>query len=227
MKRFLISCAKPLAILAVAALAVGCASQKRLETENRQLKEQVKRLSDALASGDTDSIGLTEENARLAEELAGARAASAAKDSELDDMSKRLAAKGFDVSVSGGTVTVTLPAKILYASGSATITSSGKKKLKTLADELNGEFADFEIEVQGHTDNDPIKKTKGKYESNWELSYARAQKVLYYLVKSGRIKPQRIHASAYGEHHTAASNATATGKSSNRRVEIRLSRSAK
>lgn len=227
MKRFLISYVKPLAILAVAVLAVGCVSQKRLEAENRLLKEQVKHLSDALASGDSSAMGLSDENAQLADDLAKARAALAAKDSELDEMSKRLAAKGFDVSVSEGTITVTLPAKILYASGSAIITSSGKKKLKTLATELNKEFADFEIEIQGHTDNDPIKKTKGKYESNWELSHTRAQNVLYYLVKSGRIKPQRIHASAYGEYHPTASNASSAGKSKNRRVEIALSKSAK
>lgn len=217
MSRFATRFVIPFAVMAVVA---GCASTTRLKAENNQLKDQVKRLSDALASSDAEKQRLADRNAELEDSLSRSSADIAAKDNELEDMRQRLAGKGFDVSVTGGTVVVNLPTQILYASGSAVITSAGKDKLRTLASELKGDFADFKVEVQGHTDTDPIRKTKDKYKSNWELSYDRAQTVAYYLMESAGIKPERVHVSAYGEHTPVASNATEDGKSKNRRVQV-------
>ena len=141
-------------------------------------------------------------------------------------MRQRLADRGFDVSLQEGYVMVNLPTRILYASGSAQLSSSGKAKLADLAAELKGEFADYLIEVQGHTDTDPIRRTKDKYKSNWELSYDRAQTVAYYLINDAGIEPERIHVSAYSKYKPVASNETEEGKARNRRVEIAVMKPA-
>lgn len=226
MSGIILKLGKIAAVLVVSAVVVGCAGMRRLEAENADLKRQVNRLSEALAGGNAESQRLAERNAELENQLAGATADVAAMDSELEEMRQALADRGFDVSVTEGTVVVNLPAHVLYASGSAVISASGKKKLSDLASELKSGFADFEIEVQGHTDTDPIVKTKDKYKSNWELSYDRAQTVAYYLMEGAGISPDRIHVSAYGQYDTVASNTTKEGKSQNRRVEIAVMRLA-
>ena len=120
----------------------------------------------------------------------------------------------------------TMPQKVLYQSGSAVISTGGRGLLQQLAAALNSDFKDFTIEIQGHTDTDPISRTKDKYKSNWELSYDRAQTVAYYLISSGKVSPNRVHVSAYGEYNPVAANTSATGKAKNRRVEIVVIRPA-
>ena len=73
------------------------------------------------------------------------------------------------------------------------------------------------IDVIGHTDTDPIKKSPWK--DNWELSMQRALSVLRYLTKKG-IADDKIRAVGRGESQPIASNNTVSGKARNRRVEI-------
>jgi chemotaxis protein MotB len=205
-----------LAVLAVG--VVGCASTK-MKQENEQLKAQVNKLSDALAASEDESRRLKEENVGVSGELSKTKAEYAAKESELQAVTKKLQGQGFEVSMREGVMTVTLPQKLLYTSGSADLTKSGRDKLATLGKTLNADLKGFPVEVQGHTDNEPIHATKDKYKSNWELSYDRAQTVAYSLIKSG-IESKRIHVSAYGEFRPVAANTTNDGKARNRRVEI-------
>ena len=203
---------------------VGCATSK-MKQENESLKTQVRNLTDELAAAKEENSRLSQEKVGVESELSQTRAEYAAKQKELEAMTKKLAGQGFDVKMRGGMMVVTMPQKILYASGKAELTSTGKDKLKQLAQTLNQELKGFPIEVQGHTDTDPIVRTKDKYKSNWELSYDRAQTVVYYLVSVG-VDSKRIHASAYGEYSPVASNANADGKARNRRVEIIVMQSA-
>ncbi len=214
------------AVLVAIAVAAGCAGPRRIQAENAELRRQVDRLSEALAAGEAQAQRLEERNAQLERQLAGVTADMAARESELEQMRRRLADQGFDVSVTEGTVVVNLPTHILYASGSAAITGSGRDRLGQLAEQLKAGFADFKIQVQGHTDTDPIQRTRDRYKSNWELSYDRAQTVAYYLIENAGISPERIHVAAFGEHAPIASNATPEGKAQNRRVEIAVMRMA-
>jgi len=94
------------------------------------------------------------------------------------------------------------------------VSSEGKAVLDRVAVLLNSEFAGATIQVEGHTDTDPIRKLKPYYKNNWELGYARAQSVMSYLVSRG-VDPRRLRATSYGEHQPISSN-----KAKNRRVEI-------
>jgi chemotaxis protein MotB len=79
------------------------------------------------------------------------------------------------------------------------------------------------IRVEGHTDNVAISdRLKQKFPTNWELSTARASNVVRFLQEQVGIEPERLHAIGLSEYHPIASNATAKGRSQNRRIEIGL-----
>ncbi len=118
-----------------------------------------------------------------------------------------------------GTITVTLDNTILFASGKADLKSATSAELDQIASVLLQQYRDKDVSVVGHTDTDPINKTRDQWKDNWELSSERALSVLRYLVKKG-IRPERIKAVAAGEFRPVASNSTASGKAKNRRVEV-------
>ena len=127
--------------------------------------------------------------------------------------------EGYDVAFdpSAGTITVTLPNAILFSPGQATLKKATSVELDHILSVLQQKYAGRQIDVVGHTDSDPIRKSKWK--DNWELSAQRALSVLRYLVDRG-ISPDRVRAVGRGESQPIASNATASGKARNRRVEI-------
>ncbi|MFH1884047.1 MAG: OmpA family protein [Planctomycetota bacterium] len=126
---------------------------------------------------------------------------------------------GYDVAFdpSKGTITVTLPNAILFDSGKAELKRATSTELDHIRSVLRDKYAGKQVDVVGHTDTDPIKKSKWK--DNWELSAQRALSVLRYLVKHG-IPEDTIQAVGCGESQPIASNSTASGKAKNRRVEI-------
>ncbi len=126
---------------------------------------------------------------------------------------------GYDVAFdpSKGTITVTLPNAILFDSGKATLKKTTSTELDHIQSVLRDRYSGKQIDVAGHTDTDPIKKSKWK--DNWELSAQRALSVLRYLVKRG-ISEKEIQAVGCGQSQPIASNSTASGKAKNRRVEI-------
>ena len=126
---------------------------------------------------------------------------------------------GYDVAFdpTAGTITVTLPNAILFDSGKATLKKATSTELDHIRSVLQAKYSGKQIDVVGHTDSDPIKKSKWK--DNWELSAQRALTVARYLVERG-IANDHIRAVGSGESRPIASNATDSGKKKNRRVEI-------
>ena len=127
--------------------------------------------------------------------------------------------EGYDVSfdANAGTITVTLPNSILFDSGKATLKNATSNELDHIYSVLKAKYPGRHIEVAGHTDSDPIKKSK--WTDNLELSSERAMEVARYLMKKG-VAENRISATGYGEGKPIGSNSTAEGKKKNRRVEI-------
>ncbi len=80
------------------------------------------------------------------------------------------------------------------------------------------------IIAEGHTDNVPIHTAQ--YNSNWELSSARAFSVIYYFINKG-LAPERLIAHGLGEFRPAAPNETEADRAKNRRIEITVVRGAK
>jgi chemotaxis protein MotB len=77
---------------------------------------------------------------------------------------------------------------------------------------------DNAIRVEGHTDPVPIHNSA--YQSNWELSAARAASVLDELVRVSGIHESRLSIAGYASQRPIAANDTAEGRSQNRRVDI-------
>ena len=187
-----------------------------------------KKKHDALNVENQNTKGLLErektENAQLADQLA--------KDQQtIQDLQRQIVEKkrspaeatgfgeGYDVSfdANAGTITVTLPNAILFDAGKATLKGSTSKELDHIYSVLKAKYPGRHIEVAGHTDSDPIKKSSWK--DNLELSSQRAMAVARYLMQKG-VAENKISATGYGEGRPKESNSTASGKQKNRRVEI-------
>lgn len=76
----------------------------------------------------------------------------------------------------------------------------------------------YDVRIEGHTDNVPIHTAQ--FDSNWELSTARATKLARIFIEDHSYQPERLSASGYAEFHPVASNSTAEGRAQNRRVDI-------
>jgi chemotaxis protein MotB len=108
--------------------------------------------------------------------------------------------EGYDVAFdpSAGTITVTLQNAILFDSGKATLKKATSTELDHIRSVLRQpKYAGKQIDVVGHTDKDPIRKSKSR-----------------------GIAEDTIRAVGRGESQPVASNSTASGKAKNRRVEI-------
>lgn len=121
-----------------------------------------------------------------------------------------------------GKLTVNVVDKILFDSGKAALKPAGIRVLQQIGDILKT-AVDKDIQVEGHTDNVPIRGTlTQKYPTNWELSTARATTVLHFLQDKANISGERLSAVGYGEYQPIASNSTAEGRAQNRRIQIVL-----
>ena len=113
---------------------------------------------------------------------------------------------------------ITVVGDLLFDSGKSKIRSEAYPLLNKVSGILRDNMLQFNVGIEGHTDNVPIRVSGWK--SNWELSTSRALSVLHYLVNDQGIAPERLSAIGYGEYRPVASNETAEGRKQNRRVEI-------
>jgi len=82
----------------------------------------------------------------------------------------------------------------------------------------------YEVRVEGHTDNVPIHNLE--FDSNWELSSARATGIARFFLDIHAVPPERLSAAGYAEFHPISSNGTAEGRAENRRVDLVVSGNA-
>ncbi|RKZ18152.1 hypothetical protein DRQ17_03475 [bacterium] len=132
--------------------------------------------------------------------------------------------EGIDITGTDEQLKIILPGKKLFPPGSVEISKEGKELLRQLGNILK-RLKNRRILIEGHTDNSRISGTlKKKYPTNWELSAARAVKVVRFLIEEVGIDPKRIAAIAYGEYHPIADNSTSEGRAKNRRIVVTLLR---
>lgn len=207
-----------MAIVVLAGAMGGCKEQQ-LEERNAALQRQLETaLADgAAAQGRLDN--LEAQNQSLRAELDKAAMAPPASAAPAAGKAKPDFGEGVDVRVSGETMTVTLPNEILFASGSADLKANSKKILDKVAAVLNSDYKNHQVRVEGHTDNQPIRKSAKKWQDNWDLACNRSMAVLRHLTQRG-VAPERIYAAGFSFYRSVASNSSATGRAKNRRVEI-------
>ncbi|KAF0285725.1 flagellar motor protein MotB [Spiribacter sp. SSL99] len=116
--------------------------------------------------------------------------------------------------------------ELFFDTASAEIGPRGEARLEQVARTLNRiaeripPEIDWVLQVEGHTDRRPI--STPEFPSNWELSTARAQSILDFLIDQG-IPPERLAAVGYGEYQPLVEGDDPEDLARNRRIELRLS----
>ncbi|HEC65541.1 MAG TPA: hypothetical protein ENI23_09615 [bacterium] len=199
--------------LSLMVLFVGCAELKSLREEKIAMNQRIGELQrerDDLNSrynlSEQEKAGLIEERDRL--------------ENARRSMEERLRGSGASVRIKEGKISVMLPSSILFNSGQTKLKKAAKNSLTKVCNALKKDFPNATIRIEGHTDSDPLKRTKKVYNSNWELSALRASNVLHYLVDSCHLAPEKLYIAGFGKHQPVASNKSREGKKKNRRVEI-------
>ena len=125
--------------------------------------------------------------------------------------------KEVDVQVLKGVVYISLADNMLYKSGSYEINDRAAETLSKIA-KIITDYKDYDVLIEGNTDNVPIKKTNIR--NNWDLSTLRASSVVQALQNDYGVDPKRLTAGGRGEYNPVASNDTEVGKQRNRRTQI-------
>lgn len=128
-----------------------------------------------------------------------------------------IADNDIEVKVDKTVVFINLSDKMLYNSGSYKLTDRASEVLGKIAKIIESK-PDFEVMVEGYTDNDPI--SKECIEDNWDLSVKRSTSVVRELQTKYKINPDRLIAAGRGEHNALVLNDTPENKSINRRTRI-------
>ena len=168
----------------------------KLVDEINASNKYIKQLVDAKSKSDSLNIALTNKLTR------------SLNTDELRDV---------DVKVLKGVVYISLADNMLFKSGSYEVSSQAKTTLEKIAKILK-DFKDFDVLVEGNTDNVPISKTNIR--NNWDLSALRASSVVQVLQNDFGIAPNRLSAAGRGEFNPVSDNDTELGKQRNRRTEI-------
>jgi chemotaxis protein MotB len=114
-------------------------------------------------------------------------------------------------------ISIDINASVLFAPAEAKLTTQSNEALTAIASVLASDTHD--IQVEGHTDNLPIKT--GNFPSNWELSAVRAGSVVRLFMDNG-IAESRLTAIGQGAKMPVDSNDTPEGRARNRRVNITI-----
>jgi chemotaxis protein MotB len=114
-------------------------------------------------------------------------------------------------------ITVEINASVLFAPGDAKLSALSTEALAAVAQVLKDDL--HAIQVEGHTDNVPIRNAL--YPSNWELSSVRASSVVRLFIDNG-VAPIRMTAIGHGANRPVESNDTPEGRLRNRRVQLMI-----
>ena len=114
-------------------------------------------------------------------------------------------------------IKITLSESVTFNSGSSELLPQARNILSEIAELFDD--AIYETEVQGHTDDVPLRET-AYYRSNWDLGASRSISVVRFIKELSQLPAERFKASSYGEYRPVTTNDTPEGRSANRRVEI-------
>lgn len=196
-----------------------------LKDNNNQALKQLENLS-VISSAQAESIKKSLDNIGSKDNyIQGLQSELARKDSlnmalvmNLKGAIGNLDDKDINIKVDKGVVYIDISDKMLFQSGSYTITSRAKEVLGKVAAVVKNQ-PNIEFMVEGHTDNVPY-KGGGGLTDNWDLSVKRATTVVRVLQSEYGLNPAKMAAAGRAEYVPVADNTTAEGRSANRRTRI-------
>lgn len=171
-----------------------------LERSLESLKEKdlkITRLQDAISKKDSVTLALVK---------------SVKKEVGFDD-------PDIEVNVEKGVVYISIADKLLFKTASFQVNDKAKSVLAKVA-KIAKSKPDFELMVEGHTDNVPIKNNM--MEDNWDLSVKRATSIVRVLQNDFGLDPKQLVAAGRSEYQPLVSNDSADNKARNRRTRIIL-----
>jgi chemotaxis protein MotB len=141
---------------------------------------------------------------------------SQARDAILRDLSDLLDANSLELMEDRRGLVLAIPESNSFDTGRAELSAEAQTLMTRIAGVLAG--VPNALRVEGHTDDAPIHTQQ--FTSNWDLSTARATRVVDFLISRGGVAPVRLSAAGYSYYHPRASNESAQGRARNRRVDL-------
>ena len=207
-----------------AELAAAQEQNSFLKQNNNQALKQLENLS-VISNSQAESIKKSMENMGIKDNMIFSLQTSLAQRDSLN-MALVMNLKGaignlddkdINIKVDKGVVYIDISDKMLFKSGSYTITDRASEVLGKVAKVLKNQ-KDIEFMVEGHTDNVPFKR--GDLLDNWDLSVKRATSVIRVLQDKYELNPAKMTAAGRSEYLPVNSNDTEEGKAANRRTRI-------
>ncbi len=193
---------------------------RKLEKEFAVKKKSLDKLSQQLAAS---QAAMMEKELKLNE----LQSVLNRKDSIVNALKEKVSAallgfenQGLKIEQKNGKVYVSLDEKLLFASGSFTVSSKGTEALKKLAKVLESN-KDINILIEGHTDNVPYNGS-GNLNDNWDLSAKRATAIVKIIIANSKVDPSRLMAAGRSKYHPVDEADTPDARAKNRRTEIIL-----
>ena len=198
--------------------------ENTVQSERNQIKQLQEQLKNCINGGSKNVSELVNEinqSNKYIKHLIDAKSKSDSLNMVLtNNLTRSLSsneAKDVDVKVLKGVVYISLADNMLYKSGSYEISPAAGETLSKIAKIIN-DYRDYDVLIEGNTDNVPI--SKPNIRNNWDLSALRASSVVQALQNQYGVDGKRLTAGGRGEYIPLTTNATAEGKSKNRRTQI-------
>jgi flagellar motor protein MotB len=129
-----------------------------------------------------------------------------------------LALPGVETRFDGNVVRLEVPADRLFDGGSASLLPGGSALLTQVAEEIDRVFRGHFVGIEGHVDTEPLQQSS--WGSPHQLTAARAATVFDFFTTRTPLRQGQLFLVAHGANHPVVSNATAAGRTRNRRVEL-------
>jgi flagellar motor protein MotB len=130
----------------------------------------------------------------------------------------QLSITGAEARLDGNVVRLEIPADSLFEAGTANLLPGGVAILTQISTEVGRVYPGHFLGIEGHTDTEPLHNAS--WGSPHQLSAARASAVFDFFTSRTSLKQEQLFLVAHGPNHPVVSNATAAGRSRNRRIEL-------
>ncbi len=130
----------------------------------------------------------------------------------------QVALPGIEKRFDGNVVRLEVPADRLFEGGSAALLPGGSALLTQVAGEIDRVFPRHFVGIEGHVDTEPV--SQSSWASPHQLTAARATTVFDFFTTRTPLRQGQLFLVAHGANHPVVSNATAAGRTRNRRIEL-------
>jgi flagellar motor protein MotB len=189
-----------------------------LKDELVVVRDQLRSTNEQLASLRTEKQGIEQHAKALTASVQRQAGATIRPNNSLVGKLTAIHLPGVEVRQDGDVIRVELPGEKLFHPGSATLAPGATQMIDGVMADLVRNYPNQIVGIEGHTDSDPI--ATQQFPSNHHLSTARAMTVYDHLVKQFNTPSGQLFVVGHGANHPVVSNATSTGKTRNRRVEL-------